>query len=719
MKKTAILLLAAVLCLIYALGASASNKFVPTDPIMPLSQVKVGMTGHARTVLSGTQISSFKVTVIGILPRKTTPRNLIVIRVDDKSIRANGGIAAGMSGSPVYIGEKLIGAIGYGWAFSDNNMGLVTPIEEMTRSMEWPVNIPKFGIPVPAPEEPVSADKAEHAASRDMTLSSDKTVVSADVSNDIEAVSGEVPEKKMMPLTVDGISERFAKGLEKKLGVKVMPLGAANAAGSPANLKWEPKPGAAMGAALAWGDFTAGAIGTLTAVSKDGRFIAFAHPMFNKGSVSYALMDANIIKVIPSLESSFKLGSLNKITGLVTQDRPEAIGGELGKLAAASSYSLKFKNIDTGKTDVKRFQTVADPFTGPGIGATGILGLIDEQWAQRGEGTAMVSYSVSGGNLNPAWTRSNIFYSDKDIVKSLQKEIEGMGKVISLNPFRAISPYGVNVSVEMTKTPRVVFIDKVEIADKKDSYKPGEKVKVDVRFRPWRKAPVVKRFELTVPENAVAFCEITARAGGVEEPSQEPILSGIRAVNTFSELLKELNVKETNNQIIVEISGPEKGDKKKKPKTEASKNKDGEGAGLKGSENKDKKPDSGRDAKDVKNDKKDKKPSLTPEDMLEDRFVSEIREERIKEGAMVIADTNYYVEGVLRRFIKVKAKVSNGEMTDDEASAMMAEKENAAESDGEEISDSDEELPPDDGSDDGGDEDQNSFSLLMRKPADR
>ena len=101
-----------------------------------------------------------------------------------------------------------------------------------------------------------------------------------------------------------------------------------------------------MGAALAWGDFSAGGIGTLTAVSKDGRFLAFAHPMFNKGSVAYAMMDANIVKIIPSMESSFKLGYLNKITGLVTQDRPEAIGGELGKLAAASSYAVRFKNIE-------------------------------------------------------------------------------------------------------------------------------------------------------------------------------------------------------------------------------------------------------------------------------------------------------------------------------------------------------------------------------------
>ena len=67
--------------------------------------------------------------MLGIVPRKTNPKNLILIRVEDKYVRENGGIASGMSGSPVYVDGKLIGAIGYGWSFADNNLGLVTPIE--------------------------------------------------------------------------------------------------------------------------------------------------------------------------------------------------------------------------------------------------------------------------------------------------------------------------------------------------------------------------------------------------------------------------------------------------------------------------------------------------------------------------------------------------------------------------------------------------------------
>ena len=144
--------IAAALVLAFALCAGACaaekpQKFVPTEPVMPLSQIKPGMTGYAKTVFSGTKITPFEISVIGVLPRKTSPKNLIVIEVKDEYVRAHGGIAAGMSGSPVYIDGKLIGAIGYGWTFADSNLGMVTPIEEMVQAMEWKDEIPDFKIP--------------------------------------------------------------------------------------------------------------------------------------------------------------------------------------------------------------------------------------------------------------------------------------------------------------------------------------------------------------------------------------------------------------------------------------------------------------------------------------------------------------------------------------------------------------------------------------------
>ena len=721
--------IAAALVLAFALCAGACaaekpQKFVPTEPIMPLSQIKPGMTGYAKTVFSGTKITPFEISVIGVLPRKTSPKNLIVIEVKDEYVRSHGGIAAGMSGSPVYIDGKLIGAIGYGWSFADSNLGMVTPIEEMVQAMNWEDDIPDFKIPPIPLEKPAKAEVKTAPTSGDKTAQpktdaagkKNGTVDTAVVSGD-KAIPGGKLEKKMMPLMVDGISERMSKRLEKQFGVEVVPFGTKAEAGSPVNLGWKPEPGAAIGAALAWGDFSAGGIGTLTALSGDGRFIAFAHPMFNRGAVSYAMTEAGIVKIIPSLTSSFKLGYIDSIAGVITQDRPQAIGGRLGRLAAAYSYTVNFKDADTGRSATKRFQTVADPFIGPELGATGIVGLIDAEWSRKGQGTAMLTYSVNGGNMRPAWTRRDIFFSEKDIVKSLQKEVEAMNKVIAHNKFREIAPYGVTVNVELTQEPRIVYVEKIEIRDKKELYSPGDKLTVDVTFRPWRKDAVVKTFELTVPENAMAFCEVTARGGGIEEPVQEPLVTGTRAITSFKELIRELSAKEANNQLIVEIGGPEDPTEGKDEKAEPGKNRgklaSDATAGKDGGKDKAGKAGAQRG-------KKDAKESFSPADLLEDRFVSEIKAERIKSGALVIADTNYYVDGVQRTFIKIKPNAGGEEMSDEQLAALIAAVQSSKSEEKVKTADSEDSESPDGDEDDGGDddeddgEDEESFAIVSQ-----
>lgn len=659
---------------------AAENKpFVPNTPVMPLSQVKPGMKAEIRTVLHGTKISRFPATLLGVVPRKISPKNLILIRVDDPYVRANGGIAAGMSGSPVYVGGKLVGAIGYGWQFGDNNLGLVTPIEEMVKAFNWQDKIPPFGVSAKIPKEPLSADikpEVKEKKSDDpkqKTVSGDinekpdpcdfaiEGITSADVSSQDEcpeeapssdegteepgdeALSDDIETEPTsqdiaklydaelvplgMPILVDGISSRVTDEIKKRLGLPLVPLGGASSEGAAVKLNTMPEPGSAIGASLAWGDVQMGGIGTLTALSKDGRFIGFGHPMVGQGAVSYPLTEATILQVIPSMESSFKLGYQGPIIGIITQDRPEAIAGYVGKLAPAISYKVRFNDVDSKKETVKRFQTVADSFTGPVIGSMGMLGIIDDLWARKGEGTAILKYKFYGGNLPDGWERKNIFFSDNDLVGSLLREFDNLSELFSLNQFQEIRPFGVELDVEITRDARVVFIEKLDIADKKDSYAPGEKIELEITLRPWRKRSMIKKIPVTVPKNAVGFCEILVRGGGIMEPEQESLATGLRAISTLDDLLKELSIKETNNQIVAEIDGPQ------------AKEKDG-------------------------------KEKSRIEDLLDDRLQSEIRAERIKKGAMVIVDTNYYVEGLLRKMIRIKrpdAKEETGPTEEDEA----------------------------------------------------
>jgi len=620
----------AALCAVIAVAASGcayGAPFVPIDPIMPLSQVRPGMKGEARTVMAGTSVTSFKVTLLGVLPRKTTPRSLILIRVDDPAVLAAGGIAEGMSGSPVYVGGKLVGAIGYGWAFSEKGLGLVTPIEEMVKVHDWPDKIPRSGLAPKTPQKPSSGEAAA-AVSQDVpeqgAASDDKAPDEAGAYEEPSAApdGADVGSADIVPLSMpiltDGISPRAAEAIARKFNFKLVPLGGSSDASNRVDLKSRPKPGSAIGVSLAWGDIQMGGIGTLTAVSRDGRFIGFGHPMSGQGAVAFPLTEASVLRVIPSLESSFKLGFQGPMIGLVTQDRPEAIGGRFGRLAPADSYTVRINDVDAKKVVKKTFQTVSDPFTGPSLGLMGIVGIIDDEWARNGEGTALVKYRFRGGNLPRGWERSNMFFSGTDLIGVLLKEFGDLASIFALNQFQEIRPFGADVEVEITRDPRVVYIEKIAVRDKKEFYAPGEEIKLDVTFRPWRKAPSVRSFTLKVPDKAVGFCEIVVRGGGIEAPQQESLLSGLRAITDLGTLLGELSAQESNNQVILEINGPEI-------------------------------PDF------IKGASKGKTMDIpSPEDFLDDRLASEIKAERVKKGQLRVIDTNYYVEGLLRKYIKIK-----------------------------------------------------------------
>ncbi|HEY9071032.1 MAG TPA: SpoIVB peptidase S55 domain-containing protein, partial [Candidatus Ozemobacteraceae bacterium] len=134
-----------LLILLPALFSVAASPAFAADDILPLKDVKVGMKGIGKTVIRGREIETFTVEVMGILANNKINENVLIngksilVRVAGKVIDDAGGIAAGMSGSPIYINNRLIGGLSSGWVMTDHTVGLVTPIEEMLEIWEYPL----------------------------------------------------------------------------------------------------------------------------------------------------------------------------------------------------------------------------------------------------------------------------------------------------------------------------------------------------------------------------------------------------------------------------------------------------------------------------------------------------------------------------------------------------------------------------------------------------
>jgi hypothetical protein len=628
-------------CANFSAGAARDKfehvPFVPTDPIMPISEVKPGMKGECYTVVKGSDVVSFQAEVIDIIPRGGNPQNLILIQVSGQAVEDT-GIAAGMSGSPFYINGRLVGAIGYGWSFADHKKGLVTPIEEMMEIWNNPEIIPSFEPAPRVAESPEAASEdvpeirprtgavsgdttpgsviieeifpssGDLPVSRDIVPSGDKTV-----SRDIRVLPGNSAEG----IFVTGVSRRMADRITGLVGKDSVPFGgSSDGSGMQVRYDAKMKPGMAIGAMVLWGDVEIGSVGTLTAVSKDGRFIAYAHPFLNLGPTAAVLTDASISSVISSVNSSFKIGRPENIIGIVTQDRPQGIGGRLGRFAPAASVAVNLSDVDSGRSYNKAFQIVQDKYLLSNLASPAIVGCIEDLWGRIGAGSAKITATYSGGAIPGGWKRTNIFVSETDVADKMLEEFRLMTQMFAVNQFQEIRPFGIDVDVEITQEPRVLYIENVVLP--KGPFSPGERVSFDITLRPWRKDPFVRTYSLTVPENVSGIAQLLVRGGGIAEEDAEYMNQAWRSISSMPILLRELDAKETNDQIVMEIRGQE---------------------ALEEMINRARRED--------------------PDDLMNDKLKSEIRDEKMQEGAMRVVRTNYYVEGIIHKLIKVQDSSSD------------------------------------------------------------
>lgn len=526
---------------------NSCEAFTPEQPVIKIEQIHPGMKGYALTVIQGRDITRIPLEVISIIPRIESPKNLILIK-------APSGIAAGMSGSPVFISGKLAGAIGYGFVNADHTLGMVTPIEEMISVFSWKDK----NIKMPGVGKPMNA-----------------------------------------PLMLNGAGQITAEALSKVLGTNVQLASGGGLGNLPIEENAKLSPGEAVAVFLAWGDVMVASTGTLTTTSKDGRFLAYAHPFLGLGAVNFPIGRAMIHYIVPSNEFPFKIGTPISFVGSVTQDRPQAIGGQVGKFPLSVSASLIFRDKDSGKSARKGFNIVVEPFITPKMISAIFSGLINEEWGRAGHGTVSTTFSVDGRGLNNPWRRSNMFFSESKASEAMSGELNTLLEIFSLNAFYDIYPLGFSLNVEVTEEPRVLFIEGLSFDKEKAA--PGETVEVAVKLRPWRKAQQVKSFDLIVPEKASGSCEIVVRGGGVESAQANAVLEGWKSIDSFNRLIKELDAVETNNELVVEfnIGNQDRG-------------------------------------------------NVPP-----DEYLSEAREKRLQEGSMRVFKSEFVVDGLMRKQFEV------------------------------------------------------------------
>ncbi len=526
-----------------AAGLISAPPLSASPSILPSSQIAVGMTGIGKTVILGTQIIEFQVRVLGILRNAGPAGDLVLFRASGPEIQGAGGLAAGMSGSPIYLQGRLAGAFSYSFVAADPTVGLFTPIEDMLKVLPEPRG-------------------AKAAPGRIYTIPplrlGGRTIRRIAFAPSFErAPDTLVAVPAATPLFVSGLGPTTREALTEVLQpLGVVPMQGSEPVSLPASLPLDP--GSAIGVGLMQGDISAYAIGTLT--YRDGdRILAFGHPFTDVGHASYLLTNATILQTVRGNERNIKVGAAGAVVGTISEDRPAGIGGTVGVLPRVFGVRVGVTNVDAGVARHFTFQVVASKELAPALVTLGTQAAVERALNRSGEGTATVRLVLRGRALDRPITRENLFYSGSDIASRALSEVPQALHLAFDNDFQDITPTDIQIEVTITGQRQTATITDVEMP--KEAVLPGSTLRVQVTVRPFRGAPVTEDVELSLPpEFPLGPALLVVRAGGAVTPSLP--LGGVAATGqdlgaprSLGDAIAAFERGEKNTDLVVELVG--------------------------------------------------------------------------------------------------------------------------------------------------------------------
>lgn len=487
---------------------------------MPVNDVRTGMEGHADTVVSGDTISSFNVKVLGVMRDRGPSGDLILAKFSGPVIDETGGIVHGMSGSPVYIDGKLVGAVAYGWGFADGTIGMITPIEDMVKL--WNIPYEKNLA------NPWRDDKLIPLGTPLMAMGFD--------SDSLDYMKSKLPQYGYTAYdTAAADGDHVARPLQA---------------------------GGSVAALLVDGDLKLGAIGTVTYV--DGQHIvAFGHPFLKRGSMDYFMHNAYIFTVVKSLDSGFKMGSMGAEVGTVTEDRGAGIAGVSGQIAHGIPLRIAIRDLDTGKERLAGVKLVEAGEMTPTLAATSFYSFLNKTLDRTGEGTATVHITITPRDNSIApLSRTNMFYSADNVSLKSVDEIYNIIDLLMNNRFKNYEIADMQITADVTKKPETAHILDATLTPGVAA--PGDTIVVDVRLQLFRGNTITKEVFYTVPKDQpLGKVTLEVRGGGVvplpyliekqKYNLTDEIIRRLKTYKDFDEFYKDLRQTDTNNQIVVEI----------------------------------------------------------------------------------------------------------------------------------------------------------------------
>ncbi len=491
-----------------AIGLAISRPADADSDTMPLSQVKPGMKGYGLTVMSGTKPEKFDVEIISTLTNFRPNQDLILIKTPNPRLDVAHTVA-GMSGSPIYLEGKMIGAYAYGWTFGAEPIAGVTPIDNMISELKKPIPplfLPRAGI---GAGHKIASAGADHAPSPrafstadafDYDLSSHAKQLATKAQTERGASSTLVPAET--PILFGGMTPSAMAMAESSLspmGLDALAAGGSTGKDDPDAPKAY-EDGGAIGVQLLRGDVSAMGLGTVTRVTGD-KLVAFGHPMMGGGASDLPTAIAKVHWILASTNRSFKIGEAVRTMGTLVNDRQAAIVVDSKREASTFPIHIDIQGVEGAAKSKWDCIASHDPFMAPMFTAMAIGSALETTTAERGDMTwrATTKLKVAGygtielidfgsGSGDPISADS---FGRSRIVRSL-------GALLN-NPWEDVRIEGVDTTVKVSFKREVAMIRGTTPLEQE--LDPGEPLHVKVDLVPYLGKLESKVIEIPIPKD--------------------------------------------------------------------------------------------------------------------------------------------------------------------------------------------------------------------------
>ena len=471
----------------------------PSVPTAPVSSIRPGQKAVVRTVFAGDSVETFEAEILGVLPGGRSEGDMILARATSPRVEET-GVAQGMSGSPVYVDGKLIGALSSGWTFSKEPVFGITPIGEMLEVLDQPDLPPGDGTPGPVGVEPAAA----MPRFREFAWAGPE-------SSDVRSPSlpaAPVRPWLPLPLAASGLHPAAlasVRAMFEPEGFAVVPGGRARAPETHATLE----PGDAVAVDVMRGDLNLSAIGTVT--YRDGdRVLIFGHPFFQSGDVRLPLSTAHITTILGSLSNSFKIGVPGTAVGTATQDRRTAVAGRLGPVPPLLPIRVRVAGASP-HAQVFTYGSIDDRTLLPQLVSTAALNSLLESGGDAAMQTVRWTLAIwRGGRVLRVGDTSAAESPLNDVAGDLGAPV----RFLFANPFARFHADSLTIELETHAGRALANLRGASLVASR--VRPGGVAQVRAELEHWRGARETVTLDVPVPEELPDGRYVLHVAGGAE-----------------------------------------------------------------------------------------------------------------------------------------------------------------------------------------------------------